>query len=121
MNMRKSYFLPIVVLCMVLVPGFLWFALGQVTNPPPAAAPPNLSATTSGFATATTAGTCVQQTVAVTNSTTSMACTTAPVSTPGVGAVWSCSVTANGTVTVDECAVATSAGGTIAFNVRVIP
>jgi hypothetical protein len=80
-----------------------------------------LSATSSAFATATTAGTCVQNTTAVTGATTSMAVDVSPVSTPGVGAVWSAYVSSAGNVTINECAIATSAGGTIAFNIRVIP
>jgi hypothetical protein len=79
----------------------------------------NLVATSAAFATATTAGTCVQSTTAVAGATTSMVATASPVSTPGVGAVWSAFVSSAGNVTINECAVATSAGGTIAFNIRV--
>ncbi len=80
-----------------------------------------IKATSAAFATATTAGTCVQNTTAVTGATTSMAVSTSPVSTPGVGAVWSAFVSSAGNVTINECAVAVSAGGTIAFNIRVTP
>ncbi len=80
-----------------------------------------ITATSSAFATATTAGTCVQNTTAVTGATTGMAVIVSPVSTPGVGAQWSAFVSSAGNVTINECAVATSAGGTIAFNIRVIP
>ena len=80
-----------------------------------------LTATSAAFATATTAGTCVQNTTAVASATTSMAVSISPVSTPGVGAVWSAFVSSAGNVTINECAVATSAGGTIAFNIRVTP
>lgn len=80
-----------------------------------------LTATSTAFATATTAGTCVQNTTAVTGATTSMVATASPVSTPGVGAQWSAFVSSAGNVTINECAVATSAGGTIAFNIRVTP
>lgn len=80
-----------------------------------------LSATSAAFATATTAGTCVQNTTSVTGATTAMAVSVSPVSTPGVGAVWSGFVSSGGNVTINECAVATSAGGTIAFNIRVTP
>jgi hypothetical protein len=81
----------------------------------------NLSATSSAFATATTAGTCVQSTTAVAGATTTMVAEASPVSTPGVGAVWSAFVSSAGNVTINECAVAASAGGTIAFNIRVHP
>ncbi len=81
----------------------------------------DIVATSAALATATTAGTCVQNTTAVAGSTTSMAVVASPVSTPGVGAVWSAFVSTNGTVTITECAVAASAGGSIAFNIRVIP
>jgi hypothetical protein len=80
-----------------------------------------ITATSSAFATATTAGTCVHNTTSVTGATTSMAVVVSPVSTPGVGAVWSGFVSSSGNVTINECAVAASAGGTIAFNIRVIP
>jgi hypothetical protein len=80
-----------------------------------------IPATSASFATATTAGTCVQNTTAVTGATTGMAVSISPVSTPGVGAVWSAFVSSAGNVTINECAVATSAGGTIAFNIRVTP
>jgi hypothetical protein len=81
----------------------------------------DLTATSAAFATATTAGTCVQNTTAVSGAATTMAVVVSPVSTPGVGAVWSAFVSSAGNVTINECAVATSAGGTIAFNIRVIP
>lgn len=81
----------------------------------------NLTATSAAFATATTAGTCVQSTTAVTGATTTMVASASPVSTPGVGAVWSAFVSSAGNVTINECAVATSAGGSIAFNIRVTP
>ena len=81
----------------------------------------NLTATSSAFATATTAATCVQNTTAVAGAATSMVAEASPVSTPGVGAVWSAFVSSAGNVTINECAVATSAGGTIAFNIRVHP
>lgn len=81
----------------------------------------DITATSSAFATATTAGTCVQNVTAVTGAATSMAVAISPVSTPGVGAIWSAFVSSAGNVTINECAVATSAGGTIAFNIRVIP
>lgn len=81
----------------------------------------NLTATSSAFATATTAGTCVQNTTAVAGAATTMVAEASPVSTPGVGAVWSAFVSSSGNVTINECAVATSAGGTIAFNIRVHP
>lgn len=80
---------------------------------------PVLTATSAAFATATTAGTCVQNTTAVVGTTTAMAVIASPVSTPGVGAEWSAFVSSAGNVTIIECAVATSAGGTIAFNIRV--
>jgi hypothetical protein len=80
-----------------------------------------ITATSAAFATATTAGTCVQNATAVTGATTGMAVTISPVSTPGVGAEWSAFVSSAGNVTINECAVATSAGGSIAFNIRVIP
>jgi hypothetical protein len=80
-----------------------------------------IRATSAAFATATTAGTCVQNTTAVTGATTGMAVTVSPVSTPGVGAQWSAFVSSAGNVTINECAVATSAGGTIAFNIAVTP
>ncbi|HEV1286557.1 MAG TPA: hypothetical protein VNU44_14645 [Bryobacteraceae bacterium] len=80
-----------------------------------------ITATSSAFATATTAGTCVQNVTAVTGATTGMAVVASPVSTPGAGAVWSAFVSSAGNVTINECAVATSAGGSIAFNIRVIP
>ena len=76
--------------------------------------------TSSAFATATTAGTCVQNTTAITGAATSMAVVVSPVTTPGVGAVWSAFVSSAGNVTINECAVATSTGGSIAFNIRVI-
>jgi hypothetical protein len=63
----------------------------------------------------------VQNTTAVTGATTSMVATASPVSTPGVGAQWSAFVSSAGNVTINECAVATSAGGTIAFNISVTP
>jgi len=78
-------------------------------------------ATSAAFATATTAGTCVQQVTAVTGATTSMVAMASPVSTPGVGATWSAFVSSAGNVTITECATAASAGGTIAFNIRIIP
>lgn len=78
-----------------------------------------ITATSAAFATATVATTCVQNTTAVTGATTAMAVAVSPVSTPGVGAVWSAFVSSAGNVTITECAVATSAGGTIAFNIRV--
>jgi hypothetical protein len=81
----------------------------------------NLTATSAAFATATTAGTCVQNTTAVTGAATTMAVAVSPVSTPGVGAQWSAFVSSAGNVTINECAVALSAGGTIAFNIRVFP
>jgi hypothetical protein len=81
----------------------------------------DFTAMSSAFATATTAGTCVQNTTAVRGATTGMAVAVSPVSTPGVGAVWSAFVSSAGNVTINECAVATSAGGSIAFNIRVIP
>ena len=81
----------------------------------------NLRATSPAFATATTAGTCVQNTTAVAGATTSMVAKASPVSTPGVGAQWSAFVSSSGNVTINECAVATSAGGTIAFNIEVTP
>lgn len=80
-----------------------------------------ISATSSAFATATTPATCVQNTTSVSGATTSMAVDVSPVSTPGVGAIWSGFVSSTGNVTINECAVAISAGGTIAFNIRVIP
>lgn len=80
-----------------------------------------ISATSAAFATATTAGTCVQSTTAVTGATTAMTVSISPVSTPGVGSQWSAFVSSAGNVTINECAVATSAGGTIAFNIRVTP
>jgi hypothetical protein len=80
-----------------------------------------LKATSAAFATATTAGTCVQNTTAVTGATTAMAVSVSPVSTPGVGAQWSAFVSSAGNVTINECAVAASAGGSIAFNIRVHP
>ena len=80
-----------------------------------------ITATSAAFATATTAGTCVQNTTAVAGATTAMAVKVSPVSTPGVGAVWAAFVSSAGNVTINECAVATSAGGTIAFNIRVTP
>jgi len=82
--------------------------------------PATITATSSAFATATTAGTCVQQATAVTGAATSMVVEVSPVTTPGVGAEWSAFVSSAGNVTINECAVATSAGGTIAFNIRVI-
>lgn len=81
----------------------------------------NLRATSSAFATATTAGTCVQNTTAVAGATTSMVAKASPVSTPGVGAQWSAVVSSAGNVTITECAVAASAGGSIAFNIEVTP
>lgn len=81
----------------------------------------NLKATSAAFATATTAGTCVQNTTAVAGATTSMVAKASPVSTPGVGAVWSAFISSAGNVTINECAVAASAGGTIAFNIEVTP
>jgi hypothetical protein len=81
----------------------------------------DLTATSAAFATATTAGTCVQSTTAVTGAATSMVAYASPVSTPGVGAQWSAFVSSAGNVTINECAVATSAGGTIVFNIRVKP
>lgn len=81
----------------------------------------NLTATSAAFATATTAATCVQSTTAVTGATTAMVAEVSPVSTPGVGAVWSAFVSSAGNVTINECAVAASAGGSIAFNIRVHP
>jgi hypothetical protein len=78
-------------------------------------------ATSVAFATATTAGTCVHSTTSVTGATTGMAVSVSPVSTPGVGAQWSAFVSSTNVVTINECAVATSAGGTIAFNIRVFP
>lgn len=83
--------------------------------------PQVIPATSAAFSTATTAGTCVQSTTAVTGATTAMAVSVSPVSTPGVGAVWSAFVSSAGNVTINECAVATSAGGSIAFNIRVTP
>jgi hypothetical protein len=83
--------------------------------------PQIIKATSSAFATATTAGTCVQNTTAVTGAATSMTVSVSPVSTPGVGAVWSGFVSSAGNITINECAVATSAGGSIAFNIRVTP
>ncbi len=80
-----------------------------------------IPATSSAFATATTAGTCVQNTTSVPGALTSMAVVVSPVSTPGVGAVYSGFVSSSGNVTITECAVAASAGGTIAFNIRAIP
>lgn len=80
-----------------------------------------ITATSAAFATATTAGTCVQSTTAVTGATTAMAVSISPVSTPGVGSQWSAFVSSAGNVTINECAVAVSAGGTIAFNIRVLP
>jgi hypothetical protein len=80
-----------------------------------------ITATSAPFATATTAATCVQSTTAVAGATTGMSVSVAPVSTPGVGAQWSGFVSSAGNVTINECAVAASAGGTIAFNIRVIP
>jgi hypothetical protein len=107
-----------------------WYPINSATatvtlTPPaagatPTAVPLELTATSSPFATATTAGTCVQNTTAVTGATTSMAVAISPVSTPGVGSVWSAFVSSAGNVTINECAVATSAGGSIAFNIRVI-
>lgn len=82
---------------------------------------PNLSATSAAFATATTAGSCVQSVTAVNGATTSMVANISPVSTPGVGAQWSAFVSSAGNVTISECAVAASAGGTIAFNIRLLP
>ena len=81
----------------------------------------SLSGTSAAFATATTAGTCVQNTTAIAGATTSMVAVASPVSTPGVGAQWSAFVSSAGNVTINECAVATSAGGTVAFNIRLIP
>jgi hypothetical protein len=83
--------------------------------------PQVITATSAAFATATTAGTCVQNTTAVTGAATSMAVSVSPVSTPGVGATWSGFVSSAGNVTITECATATSAGGSIAFNIRVTP
>lgn len=83
--------------------------------------PQVITATSSAFATATTAGTCVQNTTAVTGATAAMSVNISPVSTPGTGAVWSGFVSSAGNVTINECAVAASAGGTIAFNIRVTP
>lgn len=80
-----------------------------------------ITATSAAFATATTAATCVQSTTAVTGATTAMVAEASPVSTPGVGAVWSAFVSSAGNVTINECAVAASAGGSIAFNIRVHP
>jgi hypothetical protein len=80
-----------------------------------------IKATSSAFATATTAGTCVQNVTAVTGATTAMVATATPVTTPGVGSQWSAFVSSAGNVTINECAVAASAGGSIAFNIRVIP
>jgi hypothetical protein len=82
---------------------------------------PEIVATSAAFATATTAATCVQNTTAVAGATTAMAVEVSPVSTPGVGAQWSAFVSSAGNVTINECAVAVSAGGTIAFNIRVHP
>ena len=79
-----------------------------------------LTATSAAFATATTAGTCVSHVTAVTGAATTMVAIASPVSTPGVGAQWSAFVSGAGNVTIIECAVAASAGGTIAFNIRVI-
>lgn len=79
-----------------------------------------LTATSSAFATATTAATCVQNATAVTGATTGMTVLISPVSTPGVGAVWSGFVSSANNITINECAVATSAGGTIAFNIVVL-
>jgi hypothetical protein len=81
----------------------------------------SLAGTSSAFATATTAGTCVQNTTAIAGATTSMVAMASPVSTPGVGAEWSAFVSSAGNVTINECAVAASAGGSIAFNIRLIP
>jgi hypothetical protein len=81
----------------------------------------DIVATSAAFATATTGGTCVQNTTAIAGATTAMSVSVSPVSTPGVGAQWSAFVSSAGNVTINECAVATSAGGTIAFNIRVIP
>ena len=79
------------------------------------------SATSTAFATATTAGTCVSSVTAVTGATTSMVAMASPATTPGIGAEWSAFISSAGNVTIIECAVATSAGGTIAFNIRVLP
>ena len=80
----------------------------------------DLVATSAAFATATTAGTCVQNTTAVTGAATTMVVHVSPVRTPGTGAVWSALVSSAGNVTITECAIARSAGGSIAFNIRVI-
>jgi hypothetical protein len=80
-----------------------------------------LSGTSAGLATATTAGTCATNTTAIAGAATTMVAMASPVSTPGVGSEWSAFVSSAGNVTIIECAVAASAGGTIAFNIRVIP
>ena len=100
--------------CLLLVLA-IWLQAQQSNFP----APQPLAATSAAFATATTAGTCVQNTTAVPGATTAQVAMASPVSTPGVGAVWSAAVSSAGNVTITECAVATSAGGTIAFNIRV--
>src|SRR5260221_2813085 len=83
--------------------------------------PQVIRATSAAFATATSAGTYVQNTIAVAGATTSMIATASPVSTPGVGATWSAYVSSSGNVTLNECAVTHRSGGNVAFTIRVTP
>lgn len=82
---------------------------------------PNLSGTTSSIGgSALAAGACSSGTVAVTNSTTSMAVVATPATYPGDGIFWHGYVSAAGTVTVKVCASVAATPTASAYNVRVL-
>lgn len=66
------------------------------------------------------AGACTSGTVAVANSTTSMAVVTTPVTYPGDGAEWEGYVSTAGTVTVKVCAIVALTPTASTYNVRVL-
>lgn len=80
-----------------------------------------IAAKSAAFSLATAAGSCVQNTTAVSGAMPGMAVAASPMASPGTGAVWSGYVSAPGKVTIQECAGAASAGGSAAFSIRVFP
>jgi hypothetical protein len=82
---------------------------------------PNLSGTSGSIGgSALAAGACASGTVAVTNSTTSMAVVATPTTYPGDGIFWHGYVSAAGTVTVKVCASIAATPTASAYNVRVL-
>jgi hypothetical protein len=82
---------------------------------------PSLTGTTGSIGGgALIAGACTSGTVAVTNSTTSMAVGISPNTYPGDGVLWYGYVSANGTVTVKVCGVVAVTPTASTYNVRVI-